>query len=86
MNGGPRASRTPVEADFEATDEGAEVAVTFKPTESKYNFLRMAAGGASSKPTIEHQGETGDTDDYDPNEVESLARRVAEQYARKHPA
>jgi hypothetical protein len=76
--------KTPIEADFEVTKaDDTQIEVTFRPTESRYTFLREEPSGeVSSAPTVRH-GRPGDTDGYPASEVRHLARHLAEQEVRK---
>ena len=76
--------KTPTEAEFEVTKaDDTQIVVRFRPTESHYTFLREEPSGeVSSAPTVRH-GAPGDTDGYPASEVRQLARRLAEQEARK---
>src|SRR5271166_2034215 len=71
--------RHPIESNFYVNASDAEIAVTFAPTRSLYTFAREASenGTILPDPAVEHLGRTGNTGDYEPAEVQAMARRVA---------
>ena len=75
--------KTPLKAEFEVTKaDDTQIEVTFRPTESRYIFLRLEPSGEASFRRVDH-GKPGETDDYFESDVRQLARHLAEQEARK---
>lgn len=77
----------PVRSDFDITVTEMGVSVTFKPTNSIYSFLRLADAhdiarlGPISPGSVRHGGPSGDTKDYDSDEIQNLAQRIASEVA-----
>jgi hypothetical protein len=77
--------RHPVRSDFHAAITEAGVRVTFKPTNSTYNFYRLANAndiarlGSVSFAGVQHSGR--DTEDYPSYEVQEVAQRIAAELA-----
>ena len=70
-------------SDFIVNVQESSVSVTFKPSNSDYNFGRLADPGdiarygpLSQSPNVRH-GNTGDTGDYPPEEVARMAHSLA---------
>jgi hypothetical protein len=74
--------KQPKLSDFEANVEGSEVIVHFKPSESEICFGLLEHGRVSSVPNIRHAGQSGDTGEYDEDDVVDMARDVARATAR----
>jgi hypothetical protein len=75
--------KTPIKAEFEVTKADAtQIEVTFRPTESRYTFLRLEPSGEVSFRRVDH-GQPGEIDGYFESGVRQLARYLAEQEARK---
>jgi hypothetical protein len=79
----------PVEADFTVKRHHGGVDVFFKPTESEYNFHLLADptdiakhGPISSTYNVRHT-KTGDTGEYDPQDIIEMAVRLAREAAQK---
>jgi hypothetical protein len=72
-----------VRSDFDTAVTEAGVNVTFKPTNSIYNFYRLAESediarlGPVSPGRVQHAGPSGDTRDYPSDEVQDMAQRIA---------
>jgi hypothetical protein len=72
----------PTPSDFTVEAKEAYVSVIFKPTDSHYNFGRLADPediaryGPLSRPNVRH-GKTGDTGEYSENEVAQMAHTLA---------
>ena len=75
--------KQPTKTDFDAEVDNAVVHVVFRPTESYYDYYRLADGGLSLPPIIRHT-KTGDTGDYASTEVRALADEVAQAKHREH--
>jgi hypothetical protein len=77
----------PVRSDFDATVTEMGVSVTFKPTSRTYSFVRLpdahdiARLGPVSTGGIPHGEPSADTKDYDPDEIQDVAHRVASDVA-----
>ena len=77
----------PVRSDFDAAVTTAGVQVTFKPTNSTYDFLRLADThdiarlGPVSLSSVRHSGPSGDIKDYASDEVQDMAQRIASEAA-----
>jgi hypothetical protein len=71
--------RHPVESNFYVSVSDNEIEVTFAPTRSLYTFSRVTSGSdrALPDPLVHHLGRTGDTGNYEPTEVQAMARRIA---------
>jgi hypothetical protein len=86
----PRASEMtpPVRSDFHTVVTKAGVSVTFKPTNSTYIFVFIADNpviarlGPLSFMGVQHGGRN--TEDYNSDEVEAVARQVASEQASFH--
>ena len=84
----PRVSeiRHPVRSDFHTVVTKTGLNVTFKPTNSTYSFVTdnpdIARLGPVSFMGVEH--ERRNTEDYNSDEVEAMARQVATEYASIH--
>jgi hypothetical protein len=84
----PRASemKPPVRSDFHTVVTKAGVSVTFKPTNSTYIFVAdnpvIARLGPVSFMGVQHRGRN--TEDYNSDEVETMARQVASEHASVH--
>jgi hypothetical protein len=81
--------RKPAKADFTVTYGDGGVRVLFKPTESEYNFQLIADpadiakhGPISSSYDVRH-AKTGDTGEYDSNDIAEMAIRLAREAAHK---
>jgi hypothetical protein len=75
--------RHPTPSDFIVKVNESYVNVIFKPTDSDYNFGRLADpediaryGPLSRSPNVRH-GNTSDTGDYPPEEVARMAHSLA---------
>ena len=73
----------PTPSDFVVDVKEAYVSVIFKPSDSHYNFGRLADpkdiaryGPLSQSPNVRH-GNTGDTGDYPLEEVAQMAHSLA---------
>ena len=73
----------PTPSDFIINVKESHVSVIFKPSESYYNFGRLADpediarhGPLSQSPNVRH-AKTGDTDFYPPEEVAQMAHSLA---------
>jgi hypothetical protein len=77
----------PVRSDFDTTVSEMGVSVTFKPTNSIYSFVRLSDArdiarlGPVSPGSIPHGGPSADTKDYDPDEIQDTAQRIASDVA-----
>ena len=71
--------RHPIESNFYVNISDSDVEVIFAPTRSRYNYSRLEASLDLLSPTavVRHTGRTGDTGDYEPEEVQAMAYRVA---------
>jgi hypothetical protein len=69
--------RHPIESNFYASVSDTEIEVTFAPTRSVYTFSRATSESPSPDPVVRHLGKKGNTGDYEPTEVQAMARRVA---------
>jgi hypothetical protein len=73
-------------SDFHTVVTKTGLSVTFKPTNSTYIFVAdeplIARLGPVSFMGIQHRGRN--TEDYNPNEVETMARLVASEHASNH--
>jgi len=78
--------RHPVRSDFHTVVTKATVKVTFKPTNSTYSFVTDNPDIARLGPVafIGVQHERRNTEDYNSDEVEAMARQVATKYASIH--
>jgi len=82
----PKAGKSmkhPTPSDFIVKVNESYVNVIFKPTDSDYNFGRLADpediaryGPLSRSPNVRH-GNTGDTGDYPPEDVAQMAHSLA---------
>jgi hypothetical protein len=77
--------KQPTKADFDVEIDDAGVHVLFRPTESHYDYLRLAKGGLSLAPTVRH-AKTGDTGDYISADVKAMADELAEAKLREQLA
>ena len=75
--------KQPTPSDFIVNVQESSVSVTFKPSNSDYNFGRLADpkdiaryGPLSQSPNVRH-GNTGDNGDYSPEEVAQMAHSLA---------
>jgi hypothetical protein len=75
--------KDPTPSDFIIKVEESHVSVIFKPTDSCYNFGRLADpediaryGPLSRSPNVRH-AKTGDTGSYPPEEVARMAHTLA---------
>jgi hypothetical protein len=75
--------KQPTPADFTVNVKESSVSVIFRPSNSEYNFGRLADpediaryGPLSQRPNVRH-GNTGDTGDYPPEEVAQMAHSLA---------
>jgi hypothetical protein len=78
--------RHPIESNFYVNVSEADVEVTFAPTRSRYTYSRLVEadlGLLSPNPLVRHAGRNGDTGDYEPQEVQAMAYRVALATARR---
>ena len=78
--------RHPIEANFYVDVSEADVEVIFAPTRSRYTYSRLVEadlGLLSPNPLVRHAGRNGDTGDYEPEEVQAMAYRVALATARR---
>jgi hypothetical protein len=81
----PHASemKHPVKTDFHTIVSKARVNVTFKPTNSTYNFVTdtpvIARLSGLSFLGVEHAARN--TGDYDSDEVQDMARQIASEHA-----
>jgi hypothetical protein len=72
---------------FDAAVTAAGVQVTFKPTNSTYDFLRLADThdiarlGPVSPSGVRHSAPSGDIKDYASDEVQDMAQRIASEAA-----
>ena len=75
--------RRPVKSDFHPVVRKTGLSVTFKPTKSIYIFVSDKAVvqrlGPVSFIGVQHEGRN--TEDYNSDEVEAMARQVASEYA-----
>jgi hypothetical protein len=77
----------PVRSDFDTTVTEMGVSVTFKPTNSIYSFVRLpdahdiARVGPVSPGSTPHGGPSVDTKEYDPDEIQDIAQRIASEVA-----
>ena len=75
--------RRPVKSDFHTVVRKTGLSVTFKPTKSIYIFVPDKAVvqrlGPVSFIGVQHEGRN--TEDYNSDEVEAMARQVASEYA-----
>jgi hypothetical protein len=75
----------PLRSDFHTVVTEASVSVTFKPTNSVYNFYRLADVndigrlGPISFAGVLH-AEHNTTEDYSPDEVQGMAQRIASEF------
>jgi hypothetical protein len=73
----------PNEDDFEVHVEEGAVEVTFEPTKSYYYFAmrsdpdEIEEFGPLSPPSVRHANPQGDTGDYSPREVATMASSLA---------
>jgi hypothetical protein len=78
--------RRPVESDFHTVVAKTGLSVTFKPTNSTYSFVTdnpvIARLGTISLMGVRHGRHK--TEDYNSDEVEARARRVASEHASIH--
>lgn len=78
----------PPESGFTVNDEGSQIVIRFKPTESYFTFARLDPtewkqhGEVSAAPTVRH-AQTGDTGPYIESDVGSIAYGLALRYARQ---
>ena len=77
------------EADFDIKVLEAGVTAIFKPTNSHYSFNRLVEpddiarfGPLSPNARIRHGGPTNDTGDYDSDQVQEMAYRLASLAAK----
>jgi hypothetical protein len=78
--------RHPIESNFYVDVSEADVEVIFAPTRSRYTYSRLVEadlGLLSPSPLVRHAGRNGDTGDYEPQEVQAMAYRVALATARR---
>jgi hypothetical protein len=78
--------RHPIEANFYVDVSEADVEVIFAPTRSRYTYSRLVdadLGLLSPNPLVRHGGRNGGTGDYEPEEVQAMAYRVALATARR---
>ena len=72
--------KQPTPSDFIVNVKESSVSVIFRPSNSDYNFVRLADfaryGPLSQSPNVRH-GNTGDTGDYPPEEVAQMAHSLA---------
>jgi hypothetical protein len=75
--------KQPTPSDFIVNVKESSVRVIFKPSNSDYNFVRLANpediaryGPLSQSPNVRH-GNTGDTGDYPSEEVARMAHLLA---------
>jgi hypothetical protein len=75
-----------MKSDFHTVVTKTGLSVTFKPTNSSYIFVAdkplIARLGPVSFMGIQHRGRN--TEDYNSNEVETMARQVASEHASNH--
>jgi hypothetical protein len=82
------AMKHPVESDFDTAVTEAGVTVKFKPTNSIYDFYRLADSediariGPVSPARVRHAAPSGDTEDYPSDEVRDMAQRIATEVAK----
>jgi hypothetical protein len=69
--------RHPIESNFYVSVSDTEIEVTFAPTRSLYTFTRATSESVLADPVVRHLGKKGNTGDYQPTEVQAMARRVA---------
>lgn len=75
----------PVRSDFDTAVTGVGVKVTFKPTGGVYSFYRLpnvndvADLGTVSHADVQHEGIN--IEDYSPDEVQDMAKRIASEVA-----
>jgi hypothetical protein len=69
--------RHPIESNFYVSVSDTEIEVTFAPTRSLYTFSRATSESFLPDPVVRHLGKKGNTGDYEPTEVQAMARRVA---------
>jgi hypothetical protein len=78
--------RRPVERDFHTVVTKSGLSVTFKPTNSAYSFVTdnpvIARLGPVSFMGVQHGGHN--TEDYNSDEVETMARQVASKHVSIH--
>jgi hypothetical protein len=79
-------TRRPVRSDFHTLVTRTGLSVTFKPTNSTYIFVAdnpvVARLGPVSFVGIQHGGRN--TEDYNSDEVEAMARQVASEHASNY--
>jgi hypothetical protein len=79
-------TRSPAKSDFHTIVRKADLSVTFKPTKSTYVFVTDNAViervGPVSFMGVHHARRN--TEDYDSDEVEAMARQVASEHALIH--
>jgi hypothetical protein len=75
----------PARNDFDTAVTEAGVTVTFKPTNSIYSFYRLGESDDVARlvslERVRHAGAGGDTEDYPPDEVQEMAKRIALEVA-----
>jgi hypothetical protein len=75
--------KEPTPSDFIVNVKEGSVRVTFKPSNTEYDFGRLADPqdiaryGPLSQPPNVRYGNTGDTGDYPPEEVAQMAHSLA---------
>jgi hypothetical protein len=81
--------KRPTKTDFGPVEpNGGGVAVTFKPTASRYTFYRLIdpadwpQHGRVSFQVAQHR-KSGDTDEYPEDEVRAIAHQLADLYVRR---
>jgi hypothetical protein len=79
-------TRSPVKTDFHTIVTKTDLSVTFKPTKSTYVFVTQNAViervGPVSFMGVHHARRN--TEDYNSDEVEAMARQVASEHALIH--
>ena len=78
--------RRPAKSEFHTVVTKTGLSVTFKPTKSTYTFVTddAAIERPGSVAFIGVQHATRNTQDYNSDEVEALARQVASEHASIH--
>lgn len=78
--------KSPVRSDFHTVVTKTGLSITFKPTNSTYRFVTdnpvVERLGAVSFMGVQHGRRN--TEDYDPDEVQAMARQVASEHASIH--
>ena len=79
-----REIRRPVKSEFQTLVTKTGLGVTFKPTKSTYTFVTDNVERPGSVSFIGVQHASRNTQEYNSDEVEALARQVASDHASIH--